>query len=92
VDLADVKRRLNRATDNPGSGTNGYSPFTDVNADGRINAIDLAVMKQRLNKRLPDAPPAAAPASPAAAATPPVASVLPASITRDLFSSAAILA
>jgi hypothetical protein len=61
--------------------------FSDVNADGKINALDLAIVKQRLNNRLP-----AATGPAAVAAAPSSSGPAAASITRDLFGSTAILA
>jgi choice-of-anchor C domain-containing protein len=69
LDLADVKRRLNRAAGDgvsPAASGAAYSVFADVTADGVINAADLAAVKQRLNHRLPGeaaAPPPAPPES-----------------------------
>lgn len=63
LDLADVKRRLNRSAADPGSGAGAYSPFADVTGDARINALDLAAVKQRLNRRLPPITPPPSPAA-----------------------------
>jgi len=59
LDLADVKRRLNRTAASPGSGPAAYSIFADINPDTRINALDLSAVKQRLNRRLPVVQPVA---------------------------------
>jgi hypothetical protein len=82
LDVADVKRRLNRTAERPGSGPTAYSVTSDVTADGRINAIDLAAVRQRLNTRLPggSAGPAITQSAPAHA-----------SATRELFGAAAIV-
>ena len=63
LDLSDVKRRLNRTTTNPGTGTSAYSVFADATGNGQINSLDLSAVKQRLNQSLPTAEPAGAPAS-----------------------------
>src|SRR4029079_2268969 len=41
-DGTEVRRRLNRSTSAPGPGSGAYSPFADVNGDGRTDALDLA--------------------------------------------------
>jgi hypothetical protein len=57
LDLAGVKRRLNRAAGDSVTGAGAFSAFTDVDASGRINALDLGAVKQRLNQVLPAAQP-----------------------------------
>lgn len=76
-----VRRLLGRS---PGDGVTGgrsYYPFSDLDGNGRINAIDLLHVRRRLYTRLPDEQPAAAPMT----ATP----VL--SITASLFGTEPIL-
>ena len=58
LDLADVKRRLNRRPGDGVTGAGAYSIFADITMDGQINALDLAAVKQRLNTRLPSTDPA----------------------------------
>ena len=58
LDLADVKRRLNRRPNDGVTGAGAYSVFADITMDGQINALDLAAVKQRLNNRLPTPEPA----------------------------------
>jgi hypothetical protein len=50
-DLAFIRR----ATD-----PRSYNAFADLNADGSVNALDLAAGKQRLNNRLPSGEPTTA--------------------------------
>jgi len=49
---------VNRTATNPHTGSAAYSVFADVNGDGRINALDLSAVKQRLNSILPAGAPA----------------------------------
>ena len=48
LDLADVKRRLNRRPGDGVTGDGAYSIFADLNADGRTNALDRAAVKRAL--------------------------------------------
>ena len=57
LDLADVKRRLNRTPGDGATGGAAYSLFADLDGSARVNALDLAAAKQRLNRRLPLASP-----------------------------------
>ena len=73
----------------PGRSCEGGHPTflasADANGDGRINALDLAAVKQRLNSRLPEPTPQAVP--------PAAPSLLRASSpTRELFAAAPVLA
>ena len=67
LDLADVRRRLNRSATDPASGPGAYSIYADLDGSGRINATDLAAVRRNLSHRLPDGEPAAAAAVPALA-------------------------
>ena len=62
------------------SSSRGYSVFCDVNGSGTVSPVDIALVRSRLQTRLPASEPTV-PTSPATA-----------SITRDLFSVRAILA
>ena len=65
ADLASVKRVRNAAT--------GVESRQDVNRDGKVNALDLGVIKRNLNRSLPQTPAsvALAPSPPAPPAVPP---------------------
>ena len=76
-----VARNNKSASDPAGTGAQ-YTPWADVNGSGDISTADVAAVKARLNDDVPEA----APAAPAPSST--LAST---SITRDLFSSTAIL-
>ena len=53
-DVALVRSRQNRtATETPPAGVQPYSPFVDLNGDGRINAVDVATVRARQNTSLP---------------------------------------
>jgi len=82
VDLLQVRRRQGASTASaPGaSSSRGYSVFCDVNGNGAVSPVDMALVRSRLQTRLPAGEPTV-PTSPATA-----------SITRDLFSVRAILA
>jgi ELWxxDGT repeat protein len=62
VDLGDY------ATVRSGMRTPFASPQLDFNADGRVNALDLAIVRANLGRFLPDLAPPAETAAPAAAA------------------------
>jgi len=55
--VAYVKQRLATATTD--TGRTLYSIFGDANSDGRINALDVATLKQRLGRVLPGPEPTA---------------------------------
>jgi uncharacterized protein (DUF2141 family) len=84
VDAADVltvRRRLATTPASRAVGNYAYNVFSDLDGNGRINAIDQWLVRQGLGRSLPPAPaPAAGPA--------PVRRV---STTRDLFSAAPVL-
>ena len=77
-DYSGVKARFFKSTGSAVTGTNDYTAFHDVNGDGSILANDYSAVKSRFFDNLPAA---VAPASGGASA----------SVTRDLFSSTAIL-
>ena len=53
-DLGTVRSRQNRtATETPPAGLAPYSPFVDLNGDGRINAVDVGTVRARQNSTLP---------------------------------------
>jgi hypothetical protein len=84
VDAADVltvRRRLATTPASRGIGNYGYSVFSDLDGNGRINAIDLWLVRQGVGRTLPPPP------APAATAAP----VRRASTTRGLFSTAPVL-
>ena len=72
-DAADVRGRLGTST----TGTGTYSPFDDVNGDGRINALDQILVLRRMGQALPGATAAAT-----AAVVPPVPLLPPAPLRR----------
>jgi hypothetical protein len=83
--VAAVKRKLGRSVSTPGTGGGAYDLYTDVNADGRINALDVAEVKKNLAHALPaGGPPLAAGAGAAGAGA--------SSVTRELFGTELILA
>jgi hypothetical protein len=59
-DLAEVRRRLLHSTAAPGTGTSAYSPFADINGDGRVDSMDLSRVLRDQQNALPAA---ASPAS-----------------------------
>jgi fibronectin type 3 domain-containing protein len=69
LDVADVRRRLNHTAGSPGTGSGAYSPFADVNGDGRIDARDLATALRDQHNTLPAQSPALP--QPAGATAPP---------------------
>ena len=78
-DVGTVRSRQNRnAGEVPPAGLAPYSAFVDLDANARINANDVGTVRSRVNDFLPAVP--AAPASAPAA-----------SMTREIFGSAAIL-
>ena len=88
LDLADVKRRLNRTAGDGVTGGGAYAATADVTGDGRINALDLAAVKQNLLRRVPAAAAAVlAPAAPRAPAAP----LAPPRATDPLFADAALI-
>jgi hypothetical protein len=71
LDVADVKNRLGTVVSQyiDFGRVDNYFPYSDVNADGRINALDLAAVKRNLTRSVPP-PPYTTPASlPAASPT-----------------------
>jgi hypothetical protein len=76
-DFSDVKKRFFKSTNAPGAGDTGYSVFHDVDASGSIVAQDFSEVKKRFFQSLP--------------APSPLAAVEVAGVTKDLFSSSAIL-
>jgi hypothetical protein len=81
LDVAAVKRRLNRSISSPGTGASPYDLFHDVTADGRINALDVSAVQQRLNRRMPAA------AGPAAQSKP----LSGGAVTQEFFGSGPVL-
>jgi hypothetical protein len=75
IDLSAVRTELGTSTSNPGAGAHSYTAFDDLNGDGRLNALDLAGVKQRLNTQLPRSEPA----------VPSTATLTASSPTSDLF-------
>jgi len=64
LDLGQVKQRLNRTVQNPGTGAGVYGVLQDANGDTRINALDLGIVKANLNRLVPAAlAPAASPSA-----------------------------
>jgi hypothetical protein len=79
--LFNLRRRILASTEGPTTGPTSYTPWYDVNADGRIGVVDYALVRRRLYTYLPPAQP------PPAAATSPATSP-----ADDLFSAAPVLA
>jgi len=63
LDLLRARVSVGRSTTNRGAGTSAYSAFNDVDGDGRISAVDVALINARSLTRLPSADPAALPAA-----------------------------
>jgi hypothetical protein len=61
LDLLEVHRRLGKATSFPTSGANAYSPFGDIDGNGRIDALDYLAVRSKLLSHPPAAAPAVAP-------------------------------
>jgi hypothetical protein len=82
VDLLQVRRRQGTSAASAAgvSSSRGYSVFCDVNGNGAVSPVDMALVRSRLQTRLP----AGEPTVPESSTT--------ASITRDLFSVRAITA
>jgi len=79
ADFAAVKKKFFRTTADAPTGSDAdYSPFADVNGDGQILANDFSEVKKRFFQNL---------AAPPAAAAPLILS----GVSKDLFSSSAIL-
>lgn len=57
-DMVNTRNRIGRSVVTPGSGSNSYSIFGDVNGDGAINALDLVQVRNRVGVSLPSAAPA----------------------------------
>jgi len=87
-DLGDVKKRLNRSTQNPGTGSSAYSIYADIDSNGRISASDLAIVKSRLNRGLPAGEPTVETALPLSASV--VTAAQPSS-TRDLLEESPVI-
>jgi hypothetical protein len=89
TDLAEVLARQASNTVNRCGGARGYTAFHDVNANGRIDAKDVLIVRSNLSKSLP--------AVPQAVASAPVVDSLRRlaarpSVTRELFSTTPVLA
>lgn len=85
-DLLGVRKVLGRSIANLGTEVPFYQTFVDLNADGRINFTDLALVRSRLNTYAPFTAPVSSPmadASISSRARP---------VTRGLFSCGPILA
>jgi hypothetical protein len=85
LDFRAVRARETVSISNPGSAPFAYSPYRDLNGDGRINAVDVAEVRKRIGTFLPYFP-----STTATGDTTPSQRVRP--MTRGLFSVAAILA
>ena len=58
--MGQVEARLNKnATTNQGSGNTGYGVFAELDDDGQVNALDLGLVKARLNAKGPQDEPLA---------------------------------
>lgn len=55
MDEMDVRNRLGRSTAAPGAGSHGYTPFADLDGNGRVDAFDFANARARLMTALPSA-------------------------------------
>jgi hypothetical protein len=85
-DLLGVRKVLGRSIANLGTEVPFYQTFVDLNADGRINFTDLALVRSRLNTYAPFSAPVLSPTADAGM----LGRARP--VTRGLFSSAPILA
>jgi hypothetical protein len=74
---------LGRSYGDGQTGAGSYDSWADVNADGRINALDVAAVKRNLGTSLPPAPISAVASGQSVALT--------STITRELFASQPIL-
>jgi hypothetical protein len=87
VDLRQVKSRHGTSISAPGSGPRDYSPFHDLNGDGRINVLDEQLVRANYLKSLRGT--LAEPLPPARVAAPTPART--AAITRGLFVAKPVL-
>jgi hypothetical protein len=86
-DVLSVRNSIGTSTDRPGTWPNSYFLQHDVNADGRIDARDLAEVRRRLGDRLPAWEPTAAAVQSNSSTSPRARPV-----TRGLFGAPPILA
>jgi hypothetical protein len=57
ADQLQMRSRLAMSTSRPGLGTARYSVFYDLDGDGRIGAVDLAILRRNYLQALPPAEP-----------------------------------
>jgi hypothetical protein len=81
-DFYAVRSVILTNADDPGTGYGSYSPFKDLDGNGRIGVTDLAHVRRRMYDRLPRATASPAPMEPS----------MSSSVTSDLFSAAPIIA
>ena len=74
IDLVRLRSRLGTTVARPGSGSAAYSVLYDINGDGRINVVDVALVRAFAGRNLtggePSAPPGSSAAAVAASSTP----------------------
>jgi hypothetical protein len=95
VDVVRVRRLQGTMLGGPAVRGQRYSPECDINGDGRINPLDLTLVRRQLSQGLP-APLSPAPLSPAPAQVPQAGTLASGgqtapSATRDLFGSTEIV-
>jgi len=81
-DFYTIRSMMFRSVEEPGTGYGSYSPFKDLDGNGRIGVTDLAHVRRRMYDRLPRATASPAPLEPS----------MSSSVTADLFSATPILA